>query len=74
VTDRLERIAAAVNVDNGLAIQMARYSHEDVVWLVSELQTAESKLARIKAAAQDYMNFKTGLEQFGVALMEVLYG
>jgi hypothetical protein len=39
---RLASIAAAANVDNGLAIQMARYSNDDVRWLCAQLAEAHA--------------------------------
>jgi hypothetical protein len=47
--NRILRIRDAANEDNGLAIQMSRYSNEDVQWLADRALAAE---ARIKAAAE----------------------
>jgi len=42
---RLARITTASNVDNGLAVQMARYSNDDVRWLCAELASALGDLS-----------------------------
>ncbi len=55
---RFSRLAAAVEYDNGLAVQMARYSNEDVRWLVAELVVLRAQrdaaLAACDAAVAEY--------------------